>query len=321
MTESRAPEADPRASVLIVAYRTPELIDDCLKSLYAGVTDEVEVVVVDNASGDGTAEQIAANWPQVKLIVSDTNLGFARAVNLAARHATGEVLVLLNPDTVVHDDPVAELVSFLRERPEVGLAGGRTLAPDGTLDPRSCWGRPTVWSTFCFAAGLSTAFKGNRFLDPEALGGWQRDDVRQVGVVTGCLLAVPRTVWDELGGFDPSFFMYGEDVDLSLRAAALGYQPSIDPKAVITHVVGASSAHRADKMMLVMKGKATVADKHLHPAAKALLAAGVAVRAAGARATRNSKVVWPELWRRRREWLAGYPRVEETPDPVTRPSS
>jgi GT2 family glycosyltransferase len=130
------------ASVLIVAYRTPELIDDCLKSLYAGITDEVEVVVVDNASGDGTAEQIAANWPQVKLIVSDTNLGFARAVNLAARHATGEVLVLLNPDTVVHDDPVAELVSFLRERPEVGLAGGRTLAPDGTLDPRSCWGGP-----------------------------------------------------------------------------------------------------------------------------------------------------------------------------------
>jgi N-acetylglucosaminyl-diphospho-decaprenol L-rhamnosyltransferase len=296
----------PRVSVLLVAHRTRELIDVCLESLYAGITKDVEVVVVDNGSNDGTAERIASRWPQVRLYVSEENLGFGRAMNLAAAHAQGEVLILLNPDTVVHDDAIMRLAVFAQSHPQAGLVGGRTLAPDGTLDPRSCWGAPTTWSTVCFATGLSTAFKGSRLFDPEALGGWARDSVREVGVVTGCLLAVRRDVWDELGGFDPAFFMYGEDLDLSLRATALGYRPMVTPDAVVTHVVGASTALRGDRMLLVMKGKVTIARKHGPGVGVHLLAMGVAVRAFVARIFGRDCVVWPELWQRRHEWLPGY---------------
>ena len=103
---------------------------------------------------------------------------------------------------------------------------------------------------------LSTAFKGSALFDPESLGSWQRDSVREVDIVTGCLLLAPTTVWKELGGFDLRFFMYGEDADLALRAAALGYRPAITPDAVITHEIGVSSESRPDKMVLVYRSKA-----------------------------------------------------------------
>jgi GT2 family glycosyltransferase len=298
-----------RTSVLIVAYRTRELLAACLRSIEASSGERVEVVVVDNASGDGTAELVAERFPAVELLTPGENLGFARGVNLAAEHATGDVLVLLNPDTVVHDGALERLAAFARAHPRAGLVGGRTLMPDGRLDPRSCWGPVTTWSLLCFATGLSTLAKGNRVLDPESLGGWRRDSVREVATVTGCLLAVRRVVWDELDGLDPDFFVYGEDVDLSLRAARLGYRPMITPDAVITHVVGASSSDPAEKQLLLFKGKATLARKHGSRAGLALLAAGVAARAAGARLSGSTSSAWPELWRRRREWLAGFPRA------------
>jgi GT2 family glycosyltransferase len=294
-------------SVLIVTYRATEAAIDCLTSLTAGADAGAEVIVVDNASGDGTAERIAARFPRVRLIEAGENLGFARAVNLAAGHATGDVLVLLNPDTIVHDGAIGHLAEFARAHPDAGLVGGRTLTPAGDLDPHSCWGVPSAWSMVCFATGLSTLFKHSRVLDPESLGRWQRDSVREVGVVSGCLLAVRREVWDQLGGFDPSFFMYGEDVDLSLRAARLGYRPLITPRAVVTHIGGASSSVHVERLVLLMKGKVSLMARHGPAAGRALLAAGVALRAATCVAAGARDKGWPALWRRRREWLDGYP--------------
>ena len=115
------------------------------------------------------------------------------------RGGHGRVLLLLNPDSVVHEGAVRELVEFARVNPGHGLYGGRTLWPDGTVCPGSCWGKPSLWSLFCFSTLLSTVFKGSRVFDPESLGGWQRDSVREVDIVTGCLLLAPREVWDELG--------------------------------------------------------------------------------------------------------------------------
>jgi N-acetylglucosaminyl-diphospho-decaprenol L-rhamnosyltransferase len=242
----------------------------------------------------------------VRLHRAGANLGFARASNVAARMATGEHLLLLNPDTVVLDRAPERLLAFARAQGP-GVYGGRTLTRGGALDPRSCWGRQTLWSTFCFATGLSTAFRRSPMLDPESLGPWRRDSVRDVGVVTGCLLLLPRALWERLGGFDERFFMYGEDVDLSERARALGCPVRITPGATIVHVVGASSTSGA-KMSMIMKGRVTVMRKHWRTPARAaglaLLAAGVLVRAAAARGG-----MWAEVWRRRRDWLRGYPAV------------
>jgi len=304
--KSGEPTGTRQVSVLIVAYRTRKLIGACLESLYSETSDRVEVVVVDNGSNDGTAELIMSEFPQVRLLSLSENIGFARAINLAADNALGQVLVLLNPDTIVHDNAIVRLAQFANEHPGAGIVGGRTLTPDGTLDPRSCWGIPTTWSSLCFATGLSTMLRGSRLFNPEGLGRWARDSCRGVGMVSGCLLAVRRSVWEELGGFDPAFFMYGEDLDLSIRATRLGYRPMITPDAVVTHLVGGSTTVPTDRMLLILKGRATVARKHGPRAGVFLLAMGVGVRALIARLAHRSDVVWPELWTRRWEWLEGY---------------
>ncbi len=310
---------NPEVSVVVVSYRTVDFIKACIASIFDSVDDaSIEVIVVDNNSDDGTVNMVKREFPGVRVIASPENLGFARGVNLGASQARGEFLLLLNPDMVVHDCTIERLIAFARAHPEAGLYGGRTVAPDGRVDPSSCWGAPTRWSLFCFASGMSTAFKNNRLFDPESLGRWQRDNVRQVGVVTGCLLAVRRDVWSELGGFDPRYFMYGEDMDLSLRASAAGYRPSITPDAVVTHIVGASSKTRSDKIVLLMKGKATIIRTHWSGAAAvfgiAMLLMGVGLRSAlsiVAGVMRPGRLggpsPWREVWRARREWSGGYP--------------
>ena len=195
----------------------PEAARTCLESLYEHAGDAAfEAIVVDNASGDGTAEMVAEEFPEARLLALAENVGFARAVNLAAEEARGEYLLLLNPDTEVHPGLLDAFLSLRPKPPRGAICGGRTLRPDGRLGPGSCWGAPTLWSPFCFATALSSVFRENRLFDPESLGGWKRDSVRDVDIVTGCLLFVSSQLWQEQGGFDPRFFVYGEDADLAL---------------------------------------------------------------------------------------------------------
>jgi GT2 family glycosyltransferase len=305
----------PDVSILIVTFQCRDAVLECLASIYRQRESiRFEVVVLDNASGDGTPAAIESRFPEVKLIMLDENAGFARGVNLAAEHAEGDYLLLLNPDTVVHDGAIQELVRFARTHPEHGVYGGRAFWPDGSTQAGSCWGRPTPWSLACFATLLSTAFPRSRLFNPEMLGGWERDSVREVDVVTGCLLLIPHALWLELGGFDESFFMYGEDVDLSLRARKRGFRPVITPDAAITHTVGVSSETRSDKMVLVFQSKVTLLRKHWAPWLSrfgiAMLWLGVGARALlsrlSAEETKSGGSTWPGIWRARRSWLAGY---------------
>jgi N-acetylglucosaminyl-diphospho-decaprenol L-rhamnosyltransferase len=304
----------PDVSILIVTYRCRDVARACLESLSASGDEAQEIVVLDNASGDGTVEMVRSEFPAARLIASEENLGFALGSNRAAEEAQGEYLLLLNPDTVVHEGAVESLLAFARAHPEHGLYGGRTLDPDGSVNPGSCWGAPTVWSLFCFATLLSSAFKRTRLFDPESLGGWKRDTVREVDIVTGCLLLVPRTLWQELGGFDTRFFMYGEDADLSLRAKALGYRPAITPDAVVTHEIGVSSSTREDKLMLLFRGKATLLRKHWRGVrlrlGLLLLSTGLGLRSLLSHARGSRPSPWTQVWRNRDEWLPGYPEPE-----------
>jgi GT2 family glycosyltransferase len=216
---------------------------------------------------------------------------------------------MLNPDTELVGDTLTALLRYARAHPKAGLIGGRTLSPDGRLDPGSCWGEQSLWSLVCFASGLSTLFRGSRIFNPESLGGWPRDSARQVDIVTGCLCLAPRTAWEQLGGFDETFFMYGEDADLAARARKAGYQPAITPDAVIVHYVGASSLS-AEKREMTLRCRVALARKHWSPkraeAAVVLLQAGTGLRALGASMAGSSGSTWPAVWRRRRDWREGY---------------
>ncbi|MEM9037021.1 MAG: glycosyltransferase family 2 protein [Actinomycetota bacterium] len=312
----------PLVSVVLVSYETKDLTLIALRSLLEqAVKHPIEVIVVDNASTDGTAAAITTELPEVRLFELDINVGFARGVNHGARQARGDHILLLNPDTIVHDDVVAELVRFAESRSDLGLLGGRTLATDGTPDPGSCWGLPTPWSLACFGLGFTAVFKGHPVLDPESLGRWPRDTPRDVGLVTGCLLLVRREVWEELGGFDEQFFMYAEDADLAKRAWDLGYRQMITPDAVITHHVGAASKVKSAKRIMVARGKATYVRKHwrgpLAAYGLAMLVLGHAVRAAAhgaigvVRPGREDRSWWETLVAIR-SWIGGWPTLGTT---------
>jgi GT2 family glycosyltransferase len=307
------PEATAPVSVLIVSYNTRELLRRCLRSLDEAIgSSDHEVIVLDNASSDGSADMVAEAFPAVTLVRSSTNLGFAAGVNEAARRATRNHLLLLNPDTELRPGAVDALLDAKARHPEVGLIGGRTLTPEGSLDRRSCWGLPTAWSTFCFGTGLSAAFAGSSVFDPETLGSWPRDTERRVGAVSGALLFIDRKLWLALDGFDEDYFMYSEDIDLASRALARGRPAMLTPDAVATHVVGASSRDSADKMVLVMAGKATYFRKNMSPLSRrwalAMLWLGTALRgvAQSRLGRRSGNRDWAALWRCRHDWLPGY---------------
>ncbi|MGQ0457097.1 MAG: glycosyltransferase family 2 protein [Hyphomicrobium sp.] len=307
-------------SILIVSHNTRTLTEVALSSIHAETRDVTyETIVVDNASSDGSAVMIAAHPLKPRLLTLEENIGFARANNLAAREARGRYLLLLNPDTVILDRAVERLVAFARERPEARIWGGRSLFADGRLNLASCWGRMTPWRLFCRASGLAALFPDSDAFNGEAIGGWRRDSVRQVDIVSGCFFLIETALWRELRGFDPQFFMYGEDADLCLRAEALSARPVITPTATIIHHGGASERVRADKMVRLLAAKASLIKHHWKPGYEAfgctLLAAwpfsrAAATTLAAAVARTPSLMETARTWRivcaRRREWRDGY---------------
>lgn len=311
-------------AILIVTYNSSGQISECLRSVFGQRRNILQqVIVLDNDSQDDTVAIIRREFPDVKILEPGRNLGFAAGVNEAARQADAEFLLLLNPDTVIHDQAVERVVEFARAEPRHGLYGGRTVRPDGSLEPSSCWGLPTLWSHTMFALGLTTFAPRHPVFDPESLGAWKRDTIREVGMITGCFLLVPTEIWRALDGFDERYFMYGEDADLALRARAAGWRPVIFPNAVVMHEVGCSSARPIDKMMLLFRGKAQLARvRWKRPArdfALVLLAMGVWLRARiAAWRPGNIDHRWQQLWARRAEWLPGYSNV---PKSISQPQS
>ena len=313
------PPQTPDVSVIVISYNTRDMTLACLESIHAETTGAFEVVVVDNASSDGSAEAIRARFPQVRLLAESVNHGFAAAHHVAVPQCRAPWLLLLNPDTVVLDGALDKLMAFRRQRPEAGIWGGRTVFADGSLNPASCWRRQTLWSLFCRASGLAVVFRRSDLFNPESYGGWPRDTVREVDIVTGCLLLIGRETWDRLGGFDPVFVMYGEEADLCLRARDLGLRPAITPEAVIIHYGGASETVRTDKLVRLLRAKAELVKRHFAPGTRApglaLLAAWPASRllALSVLSTltrrprfRDAAAAWRAVWNRRVEWYDGF---------------
>jgi GT2 family glycosyltransferase len=308
-------ESAPVLSILVISYNTREMTLDCLRSVVAETRTPYELIVLDNASADGSAAAVAAEFPQVRLIASPENLGFAKGNNVAARVARGEYLLLLNPDTLVLRGALDKLLAFAKEKPQAGIWGGRTLYADGSLNPFSCWRRLDLWALAMRATGLAGLFRDSPVFNAEAYGGWRRDSPREVDIVTGCLFLIRRESWDRLGGFDSSYVMYGDEADLCRRAQAIGLRPMITPEAEIVHYAGASETVRADKGVRLYRALMTLIDRHFppwqRPLARALLLATPMTRALALRVLPAShsgaEAGWSELWARRAEWRDGYP--------------
>lgn len=315
--------SEPQISIIVVSYNTREMTLACLKSVYAETTVPFELIVVDNASTDGSAEAIAEAFPpdaytNFKFIAETTNHGFAPAHDIALPHARAPWLLLLNPDTVVLDRAIDNLLEHAKQTPEAGIWGGRTLYADKSLNPFSCWGRMTVLSLVSRLLFLSSAFPKSPLFNSEEIGGWDRADAREVDIVVGCLFLMRREDWDTLGGFDADFTMYGEEADLCLRARAMGMRPRITPDATIIHYGGASETVQADKMVRIMRAKMELIKRHFSPATRGLgrtlfalwpLSRALMWRVfsmAGKAGAAKKAATWQEIWQRRKEWSDGY---------------
>lgn len=306
----------PMVSVIVVSYHTRELILRCLRALYAqSQAVPFEVIVVDNASTDGSAEVVEAEFPTARVVRLAQNVGFARAVNAGAERASGRYVMTLNPDAELVGDVIGEFVLFATDRPGLRVYAGRTLDLSGADDGHSAFALPSLWAYFCFATGLSTVFRRRQFFNPENLPALDRSVAVPVPAASGCLLMVDRGLWQELGGFAPDYFMYSEDIDLCARAAEHGATPTLVPAARVLHVGGAASTS-VGKRVMVLRGKSTYLRLRWSSSRAALgrglLAAGVAVRAAGATLTGRA-TYWREVWAQRRLWLAGWPPVGDMP--------
>lgn len=309
-----AQDAAPRVSIIVISYNTRDMTLECLRSVYAQTQTPFELIVLDNASTDGSAEAIAQEFPQAIVMAETDNHGFAAGNNLAARRASADKLLLLNPDTLVLDGAIDRLLAFSDRRPEARIWGGRTLFGDRSLNPTSCWRRMTLWGLFCNASGLSKMFAGSGILNPEAYGGWPRDTEREVDIVTGCFFLIARQDWEVLDGFDRTFFMYGEEADLCLRARkSLSARPAVTPDAEIVHYGGASEKVRADKLVRLLSAKMDLIGRHFSPAARPLARilfmgwpwsrmAGLSLLRRGS----EQAEVWREVWARRPEWSRGF---------------
>lgn len=306
----------PILSIIVISYNTRDMTLACLRSVVAETRTPHELIVLDNASADGSAAAIASEFPGVTLLAEAENHGFARANNIAAKHARGEYIVLLNPDTVVLDGALDKLLAFARRVPSAKIWGGRTIFADGSLNPTSCWRKMDLWNLFCRTTGLTGVFRNSPIFNSEAYGGWDRMTEREVDIVTGCLLLVSRADWQALGGFDPTFFMYAEEADLCLRAhKAIGARPRITPEAVIIHYGGASEKVRSDRYVRILRAKHELIRRHFpawqRPIALTLFVANPASRSLAFGLTARLGLhpqaaekadIWREIWKRRAEW-------------------
>jgi GT2 family glycosyltransferase len=233
-------------SVIIVNYNVRPFLENALASALKAMEGIVgEIIVVDNASADGSVEMVERLFPSVKLFPQKKNLGFGAANNIGMKSARGEYFLLLNPDTIVQEDTFRVMIDFFTRHADVGLAGCKVLGSDGLLQPACRRSFPTPWVAFTKIAGLSAVFPQSRLFGKYNLTYLDPDKTYEVDAVSGSFMFLPRTTFEAIGGFDEQFFMYGEDLDLCYRVQQSGKKVYYVHETQIIHYKG-ESARRSD---------------------------------------------------------------------------
>ncbi len=235
-------------SLIIVNRNVGKLLSACLDSIKASGGLSYEVIIIDNASTDGSLAVLARQYPEVKLITNSQNLGFAAACNIGIKAAAGKYPVLLNPDTLIEPDCLKWLFEFMESNPKAGLAGPKVLNPDGSLQPtiRVIPGYLNV--LFSRKSPITALWPGNHGASRYMLRGLPDDKPSQVPALGGVCLILRREMLEQTGLLDERYFMYLEDIDLCLNASQKGWQVFYVPQARLMHHWGKSSEQEKARM-------------------------------------------------------------------------
>ncbi len=298
----------PDISVAIVSYNTRDLLRACLRSLMDRQADgeaSLEVIVADNGSTDGSTDMVRAEFPTVCVLETGDNLGFGRANNLALLEAKGRAYCLVNSDAELLPGALSRALAVLESDPKIGLVGGQLLWPDGRLQT-SYGSDPTLGGVLREQTFTGATVRAPRIAPSSG-------PVTDVDQICGAFMLIRPQAWQEMGGFDPHYFMYNEDVDLNFRLRRAGWRVVFAPEVCITHHLGASSSanweKRARMVAAYNESRFYFFSRFYGPAAGARLKAycllGAAIRLSGwtvlsvARPSARDKVkLFREVWRR-----------------------
>ncbi len=226
-----------KLSTIIVSYNTKDLLKECLSSVVAAIENlEAEIIVVDNDSTDGTVEMLEGQVQnEIKILRNKENLGFARANNIGIQNSSGKYILLLNSDTIVEKNTIAEMVKYMEQNPKIGVATCRVELPDNSLDPACHRGFPTPWASMTYFLGLERLFPMSKIFGQYHLGFLPMGEPHEIDSPSGAFYLVRREVIDRVGMLDEDYFMYGEDLDWSFRIKQAGWKIMYYPFVKITH--------------------------------------------------------------------------------------
>ncbi len=254
-------------SIIIVSFNVRDLLDACLKSVQESARDELryEIIVVDNASTDGSARMVRQHYPEVRLIANRENRGFAAANNQGIRESHGRYVLLLNPDTEVLDDALAVMVAFLETHPSFGAAGPQLLYPDGSFQ-HSAFRFPGVLQTFFDFFPLHHRLLDSRLNGRYPRAWYARGTPFPIDHPLGACLMARRATVEQVGLLDEGFFMYCEEIDWCWRMREAGWQIACVPHARVIHHAGASASQFRDAMFVALwRSRFRLYAKHLPP--------------------------------------------------------
>ena len=239
-------------SIIIVNYNTRDLLRSCLRSVYASAGDlTYKVTVVDNGSPDDSVRMVQEEFPQADLICNEINCGFGCANNLGLRQATGRFLLLLNPDTILPTNALRDMLAFMADHPDAGVAGPKLVLADGSLDLACRRSFPTLDVAFYRLVGLSRRYPDSPRYNRYNLGYLDPDQVAEVDAVVGAFMLIRRRALDQAGLFDERFYMYAEDIDLCYRIKVdHSWKVFYNPGVVVTHYKSQATAKRWIPMTL-----------------------------------------------------------------------
>lgn len=227
-------------SIIIVSYNCGKFLKKCLEAIQKSKVENCQVIVVDNASKD-QPENILKDFPSVKFIKNEQNLGFSKANNIAIRKASGKYILFLNPDAVVNKDTLKTLISFMEKTEDAGISTCKVFLPNGKLDDSAHRGFPTPWNAFCFFSGLEKLFPHSKLFAGYHMGWMDYSKIHEINACAGSFMLVRREAGDQIDWWDEDFFFYGEDLDFCLKIKEKGWKIYYYPNVSITHYKGVSS--------------------------------------------------------------------------------
>lgn len=306
------PPYDPEVSVLVVAYHSAPFIAQCMRGIAEGARETAhEILMIDNGGGD-TEAIVRTEFPHVRIVPGEGNIGFGAGNNRAAAQARAPFLLLVNPDAVPYPGAIDRLVAFAKAHPEAAAWGGCSYTPDGAPEHANFLILPRPID-FVRAIVIGTAFcRTDMSAETQTPG--------PVDVLNGGFMMVSRAVWEEIGGFDESFFLYSEEVDMFQRLRARGHAVLVDPGVKVMHDAGSGEAISATRVLYITTGRMHYARKHYGPlgarvagwamwlnAAKYVLMGGVLARVSARNPRwREISQAWTPVFRERSRWWNGY---------------